>query len=847
MRLLHPHAISLSLFALGISEPAPLHAADTDFTTPPRIDLLSPSRYFSTVASQFTAADLDGDGDLDLVHLPQGSSDQEGDPHAYWIENLGNRQFGTLRLIHLAPTDAGQILAGAVVKDVTGDSKPEIFVSRRYHPNLDQYRPLALSPALAGDAPAPIGFTFLSGASTIPWDLVDFDGTGNPYIVSIYGASGADQTTVTLYKRRNGSSGDPFQQAYSVTSRYFDPLSVTDFEACDADGDGDLDLCLACSDGVMRIYERKATWDNSAGPHTAAIDDSLAQWIDLDGDGRPDLLNPDGSWRRNEGNWNFTLRPQSPAYELLQYASFTKVMPRAGQPALVHAIVLTQDQTAYERLLIPFDSATPLLREAAPGDPQTSPTVLHYGDVDGDGHVDLAYGYSAGFPTYYGSRIIAIAWGSATGFSAPQALYAGPSPWERVFTADFNGDRLPDLVSGPDALGRYRIRYNAGSTGMPVGEGAIINGLEIPGTELSIIGAARIDKDKYPDLVCSYTRLPVGVDGPEHAIVVVRGRKDGSFIAPSIPASGLTFVPGPAPDGGGMNNGNFIDWDRDGDLDIVSWGLWYENVKGSFPGTYRVLVELSTVPDFLGNPATIGGTITGDIDGDRAPDIISLVHGTGTFNQPPDHMLVAFNDGRGGIEETIELPIQLFAYDFLGNPTMNGSAVLADLNGDKRIDLWVRQVTGTDSLGNPVTGDRWLRNPGRRTAREMSAWVSTPLPAAGAKVAPGVSFGDFDGDRKAVNIGKNLGEWLSPWGYLQSTRSGPLFSGPYDFTNAHIDLTKAGFPGGVDIDGDRDTDFIMGGGGFPLVVLYNPSADGGKRQPIKAKQVEWLETLPVVR
>lgn len=830
--------------ALSLGHTAQSSAADTDLTSPPHIGLLEPSHSFSTFANQFTAADLDGDGDLDLVHLPEGSSEQPGDPHAYWIENLRNRQFGPLRLIHLGPTATGQSLTGAVVWNLLGDSKPEIFVNRRQWPDNGHYQPLALSLTLDPDTPTPIVPMALAASGSRPWDLVDFDGTGNPYIVAVGSTSGTGQTVVTAYKP-NGGVGGPFQEAYTTTSLYYDHGSVVDIDATDVDDDGDFDLCLACDDGKMRIYERSFGSNFSLEPRTIEDVDAYATWIDLNGDGLRDILQSDGSWYRNDGGWNFSPQEISPAYALLDYAPFRKIAPRAGQSALAHAIVLTEDQTAFERVLIPFDSTEPILREAAPGNPADYPVFLHYGDLDGDEHVDLVYSHSAEGASYYNSRIISVAWGSASGFSAPQPLYASPSPFHRIFSTDFNADRCADLVSGPDALGRYRIHFNRGAAGPD--EGVLINGLEIPGTELRIIGAARIDKDKFPDLVCCYTRLPIGGQGPENALVVVRGRKDGSFIPPLIPSAGLVFTPGYGPDGGGMQNTNFIDWDRDGDLDLVSWGQWHENVNGSFPAGHRLLVELGTMPDFLFNPAVIGGTITGDIDGDRAPDIISLVHGTGTTNQPPDHMLVAFNDGRGGIEATVELPIQLAAYDFLGNPTMSGTAVLADLNGDKRLDLWLREVSGTDLLGNPLTTDRWLRNPGPRTARDMGTWVSTALPAASSKLAPGVAFGDFDGDRRVVNLKKNLGEWLGPWGYLQSTKRGPLFSQPYDFTNSHIDLTKVGFCGGVDIDGDHDTDFILGGGSFPQVILYNPSADDGKRRPLKAKEVPWLGSMPAVR
>jgi hypothetical protein len=185
-------------FALSLSPTAQISAADTDLTTPPRIGLLAPSQAFSTFANQFTAADLDGDGDQDLVHLPEGGV-FPGDSHAYWIENLGNRQFGPLRLIHLGPTVADQSLSQPVVWNLLGDSKPEIFVNRRERLYDGLYQPLSLSPGLDADAPAPIVPTVLAAGGSRPWELVDFDGTGNPYIFTVGGAYGANQYVVTAY------------------------------------------------------------------------------------------------------------------------------------------------------------------------------------------------------------------------------------------------------------------------------------------------------------------------------------------------------------------------------------------------------------------------------------------------------------------------------------------------------------------------------------------------------------------------------------------------------------------------------------------------------------------------
>ncbi|WP_035613819.1 VCBS repeat-containing protein [Haloferula sp. BvORR071] len=847
MPLLYPRALPLSFLVLTFPASTWAAGGDTDYTTPPRIDFISPSSDFSTHATYFTVADLDGDGNLDLVHLPNNSTAVPGDPHAYWIENQGGRQFGRLRLVHLAPTDAGQTLEdSAAVVNLTGDSKPEIFVSRRYSPQQSLYLPLALTPDLLDDGnAAPVVPLELRGFANSPWQRVDLEGTGQTYLFQAFDAEGAGTATMSIYKRNGGTVGQRFLEAFVINASYFDTAEINHVESHDIDGDGDYDLCVETRDDKVRFYERLTHQTYSGTPRILQDVYAKTQWLDLDGDGRTDILSSDFSWQKNLGGWNFSPQETPAALVDLQYPTYHKVVARAGQSALLHAIVPTEDQSGYELVSIAFDSAEPLSRQPLPGAADGSTVFLHLGDVDGDGQQDLVYSSSAAGSFYGGSRTISIAWGSPSGFLAGQTVWEGPGAAYQVFSADFNQDHCPDLVSGPYASGDYRIHFNRGAAGPD--EGVVINGLQIPGTTLRILGAVPIDKDKYPDLVCRYTPLPADPANPKSALVVVRGRKDGSFIPPVIPAGGLVYTPGLAFDSGvgpGSSN-DFIDWDRDGDLDLIAWGQWFENVKGSFPPGQRTLVGLGSMEDFLGNPATIGGTIVGDLDGDRAPDIISLVYGAGVGSEPPKTMLVAFNDGRGGIEETAELPIQIARYDFLGNPTVAGTAVLADLNADKRLDLWVRESGSSDGLGNPIITERWLSNPGRRAARDMSAWVTHALQPG--KVAPGVAFGDFDGDLKAVNLKKGIGEWLSPSGYLKPTRSGPLLSEAYDFTNHFIDLTGQWFAAGLDIDGDRDTDFLLGGGSQPTIILRNPQADGGKRRPLKVKEVAWPGELPVVR
>lgn len=786
----------------------------------PRIDLLTPSSSFPLYGENLIVADMDRDGDSDLVHLPSGTSgNSEGDPHAYWIENLGNRQFGPVRLAHLSPTGAEEYLSDSKLINLIGDDAPEFFAN---HLSASPYlsEPLALTPTLRG--PAPATGTSLATPSDAPWQAIDLDADNQGELIRI-AMTGDETSSLRILDRQHDGS---FAESLVMEAGYLG--SSPRMEVLDLDADGDLDLGVY--NGWWQIFERTGPRAFIAPP---PFDDSVygsLPFVDLNGDNLPDSPSLNGYWQENVGDLVFEDREPSPALAMVESALFRQIVPRAGMSALIQVVLPTASE-GYELVVTPFDSTEPISRLAVPAPAGSSPAFLRYADLDGDNHLDLVFSYSTANSASLRNRVLAVAWGSPSGLLEPQPVQAGPADSHKIFTADFNRDKCTDLISGPDALGHYRIRYNQGQAGLA--DGLLLDGLEIPGTSLTLLAVGRIDKDKFIDLVCSYSRQPAVNAGPETAIVVVRGRKDGSFIKPVLPAGGLQFAPG------GITAGELVDWDRDGDLDLVGSGRWRENVRGSFPAGQRFLVDLGITNDFLGNPITIGSTLTGDLDGDRAPDIISLVYGEGDSGGGlgggmPKKMLVAYNDGRGGIEATIELPVTLAARDFLGNPVMPGAVAITDLNADKLPDLWIREVTGTDFLGNPVTVDRWLRNPGRHS-RDLTAWVSQPLANT---VIPGLALADFDGDGKT--------EWIGPNGYLTPTKQGPLFSEPFDFT-AGIDLSRQPFIGTVDIDADRDADFIIGGKNTPLVVLYNTGADHSKRKPQKPRPIRWLPSLPPVR
>ncbi len=815
-----------------------LPVAAADDLPLPRVELLAPSRSFPYALE---AADLDGDGDLDLVNLPDGSA-ATNDPQIYWIENLGGREFAPLRLMQVVPRTGDQLLKHAAVIDLTGDAKPEIFVSRStgWQPG-SAHEPLALTPGLAQSGPAPANGSLLAPASPAgsdSWAAVDLDADGQAELIRMEtdGSPNATTATLRIYERQADQS---FAESAVVETEFHGfPLK---YEAVDLDGDGDLELSMSL-DSSQQVLERTGPRAFAAAPLAIDAGESYpgeSRWVDVDGDGLPELKWSRGNWAENHGGLDFESKEGWEGSGLFQSSLIQEVEPRAGQPALMHAVLAVEQGSTYEWVKIPFNTAEPVSRQMLPLTWGNMPTLLKMADLDGDGWQDLVFRYETPLYSQEPGYLLAVAWGAATDLPVTmQILNVGPGKGYRVITGDFNRDKATDLIAGPDVLGHYSMRFNAGrapaTAPAGTGEWLSLEGLEIPGTTLEIIGAARIDRDKVLDLVCKYSLKPGPSLDPLHAIVVVRGRKDGSFYKPEPLAAGmfssLDFT---------AEGSQLLDWDRDGDLDLVGGGFWLRNEKGTFvPWTTTFLVWLGSIPGPRESTLPFGETVTGDLDGDKFPDIISLAYGHAETTQGPgldsglpEKILIAFNNGQGHTEDWLELPMHLAQWDYFTNEPLLGTVVMTDLNGDKLPDLWIRELKGIDAMANPVAVDHWLENPGHGS-RNVAEWVSRPLPNT---VTPGLSLADFDADRKL--------EWVSPTGFLKPAKQGPVLSEAHDFSGG-LALGSTGMRAGVDYDADGDVDFLIGGEDEPLLVLHNLSADGLKKRGVmKVKGVKWSEAV----
>jgi hypothetical protein len=594
-------------------------------------------------------ADMDGDGDLDIV-----SASAKDDTIA-WYENDGaSDPSWTAANIATSADGAWDVH----VADMDGDGDLDIVSASASDDTIAWYESNAADKNLDTDAVAGVDYTAASG--TLTFDAGDTTATFTVPVLADSFPENNETVTLTLSNASNATISDA---TGTLTITDDDSISFTaadiatsadgahDVELADMDGDGDLDIVTASYlDDTIAWYEN----DGAANPSWSAANIATSangardvHVADMDGDGDLDIVSASHdddtiAWYENDSAGNPSWSAANIATSA-NGATDVKVADMDGDGDLDIVSASRNDNTIawYEN----DGAANPSWTAADIATSAATAVEIYIADMDGDGDLDIVSASQADDT---------IAWYENDGAANPSwsaADIATSADLARdIEVADMDGDGDLDIVSASvndDTIAWYE---NDGATN-PTWTAANI--------ATSADGARGVhvaDMDGDGDLdIISASAIDNTIAWYEND-----GASDPTWTATDI-----------ATNMNGARDIEAADMDGDGDLDIVAVSqnddtlAWYENTcDGSDP----IVLDLDGDGiELLG----IGSGITFDIDAD------GMGEGVGWFG-PDDGMLVMDLDGSGAIENMSEV----FSEVFDGKSYVDSLSALASLDSN---------------------------------------------------------------------------------------------------------------------------------------------------------------------
>ena len=596
-------------------------------------------------AYQAVAADLDGDGDLDLAATTASS----GLPGNLSVAlNDGAAGFGAATVIN-----AGGASKALAVGDVDGDGDLDLLA--------DDYFSSSVSIRL-NNGSGGFGTGILAPVAGYPYigrvqDLAvgDVDGDGDLDVAVVY-----DNASTVIICRNGGAAGFGNNVTLAVGYR---PQSIS---LADLDGDGDLDLAVANgSDATLDVRVNNGTGTFGGGPTLPmASNTRQVKTGDVDGDGDLDLLIATGSGIQELLNANSATTGPALAVAALAPARNLPNAPRTSNVAITFGQPLSA--TAASRAGLSVSSSQRGGRLA--GQTTVSGSTLTF-----DPALDFMPGEqvsvsitrvvrsSGAAPAQAHVYQFTTAVGGGTGVFGGTGQLSGATV--SPFAADFDNDGDLDVVSGTS------VNINNGGATFSPGRSFVNNPYTLDKTAM-----VDLDADGDLDLVSTSTyNLPTS----------------GGFglIGSNINNGNGTFAPLQFARMGDFAAGLAVgDVDGDGDPDAVA-GYDYTKVgvvlnagNGTFGslGTREVGIRSSQV-------------LLSDMDNDGDLDLIAT---NGTV------IVICRNDGHGVFDTPITVATGNAGVLAITDADADGDLDLLTANGQ---ELNVRLNNGNATFGSRTT------------------------------------------------------------------------------------------------------------------------------------------------
>jgi hypothetical protein len=670
-----------------------------------------PSRYivtpqFTDGASSVHAADIDGDGDNDIL------SASNRDDKVAWYENF-NGEIGSQQIISVDANEPESVHAA----DLDGDGDLDVLSASyqsnelAWYDNLDGTRDFSSKKVIATDG---------------TWDVfaADLDGDGDMDVLS------ASPFYDEILWYENGGSG-AFSGAKIISSTADSPYAV---HAADVDSDGDMDVLSASfSDDTVAWYEN-TNGDgsfSSARVITASANGALHVYAtDLDGDTDVDVIaaaHLDNAvlWFENtDGDGTFSSAKTISATAFGAYEVFARDLDGDNDPEVLSATFDNDSINIYDNQIgesgADADGFGPTVQITTNAN---GADEVYAADLDGDSDADiLTASQFDDTISYFENRI-------NEGFGFPNETIVMPGARangaNEAIAADLNGDGTLDILTTSFNDGKLAWHENDGtrwfspqkvistSAGEGIDAGDIDGDGDIDVVTTSFGGdavswhentdgagtfsAANVLSASVDGALSSYL---ADIDGDDDLDVLAVGQRDDTVYwfenlngAGNFSSENIIWTAA-----NGANEVIAADLDGDNDLDVVVASrfddtvAWFENTDGdgSFSNEQIVVDDALDVIDV--HPADLDGD--GDVDLIYAPNDANVVNwventdGNGAFSDPKE------------ITNLVNGPASVYTADFNRDGRLD---VLTASSSDDKIAWYVQTESfGVIDFGDPT-------------------------------------------------------------------------------------------------------------------------------------------------